>query len=100
MDISIANLKKGATMVITGLPSKDVTIGKLPYFAIANKELTMKGCYCYVKQDFNDVIDMLKNKVIKVDELVSAKYDLKDVAKAFSDWETNYDKWYKVLIKP
>jgi threonine dehydrogenase-like Zn-dependent dehydrogenase len=53
-----------------------------------------------VKQDFNDVIDMLKNKVIKVDELVSAKYDLKDVAKAFSDWETNYDKWYKVLIKP
>jgi 2-desacetyl-2-hydroxyethyl bacteriochlorophyllide A dehydrogenase len=100
MDISIANLKKGGTMVVTGLPHDDVIIGKLPYFAIANKELSIKGCYCYIKQDFQDVIDMLAKKVIKVDELVSAKYDLKDVAKAFADWEKNYAQWYKVLIRP
>ena len=100
MDISIANLKKGGMMVVTGLPHDDVIIGKLPYFAIANKELSIKGCYCYVKQDFQDVIDMLTKKVIKVDELISAKYDLKDVAKAFADWEKNYAQWYKILIRP
>ena len=100
MDLSIANLKKGGTMVVTGLPDEDVLIGKLPYFAIANKELNIKGCYCYVKQDFTDVIEMMAKKVIKVDELISAKYALKDVASAFSDWEKNYADWYKILIKP
>lgn len=100
MDISIANLKKGGTLVATGMPHDDVVIGKLPYFAIANKELSIKGCYCYVKQDFSDVIDMLSKKTIKIDELISAKYDLKDVAKAFADWEANYADWYKVLIRP
>lgn len=100
LDIAIANLKKSGTVVVTGMPHQDVTIEKLPYFAIANKELNIRGCYCYVKQDFNDVIDMISKKVIKVDELISAKYDLKDVAKAFSDWEKNYGDWYKVLIQP
>ncbi len=100
MDISIANLKKGGTMVVTGLPPEDVTISKLPYFAIANKELSIKGCYCYVKQDFQDVIKMFAEKIMKVEELISAKYDLKDVAKAFADWEKNYSQWYKILIKP
>ena len=100
VDISIANLKKGGTLVVTGMPHDNVTIGKLPYFAIANKELSIKGCYCYVKQDFKDVIEMLAKKVLKVDELISAKYDLKDVAKAFADWEKNYAEWYKVLIRP
>lgn len=100
LDIAIANLKKGGTVVVTGMPHQDVTIEKLPYFAIANKELNIRGCYCYVKQDFTDVIDMISKKVIKVDELISAKYDLKDVAKAFSDWEKNYADWYKILIRP
>ncbi len=100
MDISITNLKKGTTVVVTGLPHTDVTIGKLPFFAIANKELNIKGCYCYVREDFQKVIDMLSKKIIKVDGLVSAKYNLKDVDKAFADWETNYAEWYKVLIKP
>lgn len=100
VDISIANLKKGGTAVVTGLPHADVTIGKLPFFAIANKELSIKGCYCYVKQDFQDVINMLAKKVIKVDELISAKYDLEDIAKAFADWEKNYSQWYKILIRP
>jgi L-iditol 2-dehydrogenase len=100
LDITIANLKKGGTAVVTGMPHDDVTIGKLPYFAIANKELQIKGCYCYVKKDFSDVIDMMAKKMLKVDELISAKYDLKDVAKAFADWEKNYAEWYKVLIRP
>ncbi|MBM3705034.1 MAG: zinc-binding dehydrogenase [Actinobacteria bacterium] len=100
LDLSIANLKKGGTLVITGLPHDDVTIGKLPFFAISNKELNIKGCYCYIKQDFQDVIEMLSGKVIKVDELISARYALNDVAKAFSDWEKNYSSWYKVLIRP
>ena len=100
LDIAIANLKKGGTVVVTGMPHNDVTIGKLPYFAIANKELNIRGCYCYVKQDFRDVIDMMAKKVINADELISAKYDLKDVAKAFADWEKNYAEWYKILIKP
>ena len=100
MDMSIANLKKGGTMVATGLPHDNVTIEKLPYFAIANKELTIKGCYCYVKQDFSDIIDMFAKKTISADELISAKYDLKDVARAFKDWESNYAEWYKILIKP
>jgi L-iditol 2-dehydrogenase len=100
MDISIANLKKGGSMVITGLPHNDVVIEKLPYFAIANKELSIKGCYCYVKQDFPDIMEMIVDKTIEVDEMVSVKYDLKEVAKAFSDWEENYSEWYKILIRP
>jgi|GEM_PF-1837027 len=100
MDIAIANLKKGAAVVVTGMPHDDVVIGKIPYFAIAAKEISIKGCYCYVKQDFSDVIDMLAKKTLKVDELISAKYDLKDVGKAFSDWESHYTEWYKILIRP
>ncbi|MHB1347708.1 MAG: zinc-dependent alcohol dehydrogenase [Candidatus Humimicrobiaceae bacterium] len=100
LDISIANLKKGSAVVVTGLPHKDVIIEKLPFFAIANKELNIKGCYCYIKQDFEDIINMLSKNIIRIEEIISAKYELKDVAKAFADWETNYSEWYKVLIRP
>jgi L-iditol 2-dehydrogenase len=100
VDIALANLKKNGTLVVTGLPHDDITIGKLAYFAVAAKELNIKGCYCYVQQDFHDVIDMLAKKTIEIDDLISAKYDLKDVAKAFNDWEKNYSEWYKVILKP
>jgi L-iditol 2-dehydrogenase len=100
MGISIANLKKSGTLVATGLPPEDVIIEKLAYFAIANKELSIKGCYCYTKKDFGDVIEMLSKGKVKVEDLVSAKYDLKEIQSAFKDWEANYSKWYKVLIKP
>jgi len=98
--IAIANLKMKGTLVVTGITHGDIVIDKLSYFSILTKELEIKGSICYVKKDFQDVIDMLANKIIKIDDVISAKYNLEEVAKAFKDWEKNYSEWYKVLLKP
>jgi threonine dehydrogenase-like Zn-dependent dehydrogenase len=51
-------------------------------------------------KSFEDIIEMILNKTIKVDEMISVKYDLEEVAKAFADLEKNHLKWYKILIRP
>ena len=99
-NIAISNLKKKGRLISVGLPKGDVTISEISFSAISANELEIKGSYCYDKNDFNTVINMVLNKTLKIEDLISAKFDLKDALMAFSEWEKNYSQWYKVLLVP
>jgi L-iditol 2-dehydrogenase len=100
VDIGICNIKKSGSIIVVGLPHADIKISKLSFFAIAAKEINIQGCYCYNKKTFKEVIEMLEKKQIKVSDLISAKFDLDKTPEAFAEFNRNYAKWYKVLIKP
>lgn len=99
-NIAISNLKKEGRLISVGLPKGDITISEISFSAISANELDIKGSYCYDKNDFDAVINMISNKTIKIEDLISAKFTLKDISLAFEEWEKNYDKWYKVLLIP
>jgi L-iditol 2-dehydrogenase len=99
IEIALANLRRNGRMIAAGVPHADIAIGREQYFSIILKELIINASFCYVRQDYIDVIDMLANKIINIEDMVSSKYRLKDILNAFSDLEKNPD-WYKVLIKP
>jgi len=99
-NIIISSLKKKGKLISVGLPKGGITITELMFSAISANELCIRGSYCYDKKDFKDAISMISDKVVVVSDLVSAIFSLKDVSRAFKEWEANYNDWFKVLLEP
>lgn len=78
-------------------------VGKKPaeflFTSIQQKELTIMGSRNARPEDFIEAIDMLSNKVISIDDVVTNLYDLDDAAKAFEDFNQNAGSMLKVMIK-
>jgi 2-desacetyl-2-hydroxyethyl bacteriochlorophyllide A dehydrogenase len=78
-------------------------VGKKPaeflFTSIQQKELTILGSRNARPEDFEEAIDMLSEKVISIDDVVTNLYDLDDAAKAFEDFNQNAGSMLKVMIK-
>lgn len=82
------------TIVCLGFDEKPSQIPQLP---ITKKELTIVGSRLQTNQ-FKKVVDLLNNRELQSNGLITQSFPLKDVQKAFTFIEENQDKVRKALI--
>ncbi|MCC8107619.1 MAG: zinc-binding dehydrogenase [Planctomycetes bacterium] len=75
------------------------TLPDFNFNVIQKKEIAVFGSRNAVKQDFLEVIDMMKKTGIGADAIVTNTYDFADVAAAFADFSAHGDDMLKVLVK-
>lgn len=82
------------TIVCLGFDEKPSQIPQLP---ITKKELTIVGSRLQTNQ-FKNVVELLNNKQLQSNGLITQTFSLKDVEEAFTFIENNPDKVRKALI--
>ncbi|QMV42061.1 zinc-dependent alcohol dehydrogenase [Cohnella cholangitidis] len=78
---ALAITKNGGEIVITALVSKDPVF---PIKLLQRAEKTLLGTQMYVKQDYDIAIQLIQERKIKVDEMVTHRFDLEQIAEAFT----------------
>ncbi|MFC5702641.1 zinc-binding dehydrogenase [Cohnella faecalis] len=77
---ALAVTKNGGEIVITALFSKDPVF---PMKMLQRAEKTLLGTQMYVKQDFETAIQLMQENKIKIDEMVTHRFDLDQISEAF-----------------
>jgi threonine dehydrogenase-like Zn-dependent dehydrogenase len=71
---------KGGTVVIVGVPSRDVTV---PLPIIQDHQIRIQGSATYLAQDYDESINLLRDGKIRTADIVTATRPLDAVAEAF-----------------
>lgn len=83
-------------VVVVGIGKKSLDF---MYSRIQTKELDIFGSRNSLKEDFIDLIDIVKAGRADINALITNIYEFDDAVKAFSDLASNGDKMLKVLIR-
>lgn len=86
---------KGGTVVIVGVPSKDVVV---PLPVIQDQQVRIQGSATYLPEDFHDAIAVLQSGAVKASDMISAQFPLEEAAEAFA--ASNSGRHIKVLVAP
>jgi threonine dehydrogenase-like Zn-dependent dehydrogenase len=92
---SIALARKGGTIVIV---SNCFDAVETSFMDIVLKGLTIKGSINRYEGDFASALDLIENKTIDVNPLITDKFPLEDINKAFE--KALSGEGGKVLVKP
>jgi 2-desacetyl-2-hydroxyethyl bacteriochlorophyllide A dehydrogenase len=77
---SVRLASKGGTVVIVGVPSRDVTV---PLPIIQDHQIRIQGSATYLAQDYDESINLLRDGKIRTADMVTATRPLDAVAEAF-----------------
>jgi 2-desacetyl-2-hydroxyethyl bacteriochlorophyllide A dehydrogenase len=77
---SVRLASKGGTVVIVGVPSRDVTV---PLPIIQDHQIRIQGSATYLAQDYDESINLLRDGKIRTADIVTATRPLDAVAEAF-----------------
>jgi 2-desacetyl-2-hydroxyethyl bacteriochlorophyllide A dehydrogenase len=80
MDQAIAIADKGGTVVVVGVPAKEVTIA-LPI--VQDHQIRIQGSATYLPEDYRESIDLLSRGDVRTADFVTATRPLAQVAEAF-----------------
>ena len=80
MDQAIAIADKGGTVVVVGVPAKDVTV---PLPIVQDHQIRIQGSATYLPEDFKDSAGLLSAGAVKAADFVTATRPLAQVAEAF-----------------
>ncbi len=84
---------KGGTVVIVGVPTKDVTV---PLPLIQDHQIRIQGSATYLPQDYAEAITLLQSGAVAAATMITATRPLVDVATAFE--ESHRGDHVKVLV--
>jgi len=87
--------RKGRRIILVGVPSGEL---KVALHHIQNNELELIGILMYVREDFNTALSLISKKEIKVKPLITQKFNLTEIEKAFQLILSNKEETLKVLI--
>ncbi len=101
---SILACKKGGTLVLTGNPQGEMSLGRQEYWQILRKELTVKGSwnssyYC-LGNDWQAVITAMEQGILNPEPLITHKFSLKEWENAFQVLQDPKETAIKVLLLP
>ena len=88
--------RKGAEIVIVGVFAKEVMF---PVHLVQNRELEIVGSLMYTKEDYSDAIKLVKERRMKVRDIVTHILPLKELDRAYSILMDEKSRALKVLIK-
>jgi 2-desacetyl-2-hydroxyethyl bacteriochlorophyllide A dehydrogenase len=80
MDQAIAMADKGGTVVVVGVPAREVTI---PLPIVQDHQIRIQGSATYLPEDYEESIDLLRRGAIRKADFVTATRPLAQVAEAF-----------------
>lgn len=87
----------GGRVVLIGIPKKPLDDFALNL--IQKKELCVRGSRNALKEDFIELIDLVKSGAVDIEKVVTNEYSWLEADKAFSDFSANAGKMLKVLLR-
>ena len=100
---AIESVNSGGRIILVGTPSNDIHLDKKTFELIIRKELRLIGCWMSYSGSFpgaewSSAVKLLNNDSINTEHLVTHRYMLKDIDKAFNMICKNTDNYCKVII--
>lgn len=89
-------VRKGGTIVMFGVPSKDAMIN-LNMNKIYSKEITLISSYAASDSDTKEALELIKSSKLDVKKLITHRYNIKDSQKAFEHAHHGFDSM-KIII--
>lgn len=89
-------VRKGGTVVMFGVPSKDAMIN-LNMSLIYSKEITMISSYAASDSDTEAALELIQSSKVDVKKLITHRYNIKDSPKAFEHAHHGVDSM-KIII--
>ena len=80
MDQAIAIADKGGTVMVVGVPARDVTV---PLPIVQDHQIRIQGSATYLPEDYAESADLLRRGAVKTADFVTATRPLDQVAEAF-----------------
>jgi threonine dehydrogenase-like Zn-dependent dehydrogenase len=80
MDQAIAIADKGGTVVVVGVPAREVTV---PLPIVQDHQIRIQGSATYLPEDYQESTDLLRRGAVKTADFVTATRPLAQVAEAF-----------------
>jgi len=77
---AIAMADKGGTVVIVGVPAREVMV---PLPIVQDHQIRIQGSATYLPEDFSESVDLLRRGAIRASDFVTATRPLPQVAEAF-----------------
>ena len=96
-DSAINLVRKGGTIVMFGVPSKDASID-INMSNVYSKEITITTTYAASDTDTKNALELIASGTIDVKSLITHKYTLEDSQKAFDHAKTG-DNAMKIIIE-
>ena len=96
-DSAINLVRKGGTIVMFGVPSKDASID-INMSNVYSKEITITTTYAASDIDTKNALELIASGTIDVKSLITHKYTLEDSQKAFEHAKTG-DNAMKIIIE-
>ncbi len=93
---SIDFVRKGGTIILFGVPSKNATVN-LDLSKIYSKEITLVTSYAASDDDTNEALNLISSSEIDVGKLITHRYSILDSQKAFDHAHTGEDAM-KIII--
>jgi L-iditol 2-dehydrogenase len=93
---AINNARKGSDIIVVGVYPEEVGVNM---GFIQDRELRLIGTLMYREEDYLDAIDLIANKKVKADKLITDYFEFKDYDLAYKHIEERKDKVMKVMIK-
>lgn len=97
-DQAFKSVDRAGTLLLFA-PTAPETRVPLPLFDIYFKGIKIVFSYAAVTQDIEEAIDLLKNKKINVNDMITHRFGLSNIQKGF-DLVAKADKSIKVIIEP
>lgn len=92
---AINNARKGSDIIVVGVYPEEVRVNM---GFVQDRELRLIGTLMYKEEDYLDAIDLIENKKIKTDKLITDYFEFKDYNLAYQHIEKRKDKAMKVMI--
>ena len=94
---AIKLVRKGGTVVMFGVPSKDATT-EIDMSVVYSKEISIVTTYAASDIDTKDALDLISSGIVDVKFLITHKYSLDESQKAFEHAKTG-DNAMKIIIE-
>jgi len=98
INLSLQNLKKNGKIIVVGIPTDMTNITFLSFYLLVVNEFKILGSNMYLKEDFHEVLSLIKKEKLFLNDFVSQKFKLPNIQDAFEEYERKKDKWLKVQI--
>lgn len=91
-------IDRGGTLLLFAPLSPDVNL-PVNIFDVWNKQIKIVSTYAGAPRDIREAIEILKNKIIRVDDMITHRLSLDDIQMGF-DLVARGEKSLKVIIHP
>lgn len=85
----------GGRVVLVGVSHENLDFN---FTIIQKKELNIMGSRNALKEDFDEIIKLIKNNKIDLQKIITNIYDFNDAIKAFDDFDKHSSEMLKVIL--